>query len=208
MVAVTVDALLETLQRQFSIQRASQLEAASTLPSGDAALDTLLGGGWLRGHVNSLSGAPTSGATTLALRSVAAVQERGEIAVLIDAQGRLNPAYLAGCGVRLDDLLTVQPPLAGVWRLVADIARTPVVSLLLVAGKVPPLPVLLRSSRTAVLRLHAAAPVTVQLRRRGWQVQESGQICGVQSLARLTRHPYRVAGQTAALSIPLAVPPC
>lgn len=81
-----------------------------SLPTGQPALDVALRtGGWPRGALAQLDGPRGSGATSLALGSVAACQERGGIAAWIDAAGSFDPATATRLGVRLEWLLLVRP---------------------------------------------------------------------------------------------------
>jgi len=80
---------------------------AAILPTGFAALDRALGGGFPRGRIAELFG-PTSGKTTLALQIAAHVQSRGAVA-WIDADRTFDAAWAAKLGVALDRLPVVQP---------------------------------------------------------------------------------------------------
>jgi len=83
---------------------------APALSTGHAALDALLGrGGVPRGAITCLAGGPTSGATTLALRLIAAAQADGEVAVYLDAERALDAEYAVRQGVDLARLLMVWP---------------------------------------------------------------------------------------------------
>ena len=59
-------------------------------PTGVAALDALLGGGWPRGALTELRGARSSGRTAIVRAALAAVLAAGEAAALIDAGGTLD----------------------------------------------------------------------------------------------------------------------
>jgi hypothetical protein len=81
-----------------------------SLPTGQPELDAALRtGGWPRGALAQLDGPRGSGATSLALGSVAACQERGGIAAWVDAAGSFDPATATRLGVRLEWLLLVRP---------------------------------------------------------------------------------------------------
>src|ERR687892_342459 len=76
--------------------------ARPPVPTGHAALDEALGtGGWPHGSLASLDATPGSGATTLALGSLAACQERGGLVAWIDVDGTFDPAGAARLGVEL-----------------------------------------------------------------------------------------------------------
>jgi hypothetical protein len=73
-----------------------------------AALDDALRGGLPRGQLSELTGARSSGRTTLLLQLVAAATQRGEIAALVDTFDRLDVASATGAGILLDRLLWVR----------------------------------------------------------------------------------------------------
>jgi recombination protein RecA len=80
------------------------------IPTGAIALDVALGiGGLPRGRVVEIYGPESSGKTTVALHSVASVQQAGGIAAFIDAEHALDPVYAQKLGVNLDDLYVSQP---------------------------------------------------------------------------------------------------
>jgi recA bacterial DNA recombination protein len=105
--------LLDALQRRWgarALQRGVDLERRpSLLPSGCAALDTLLGGGLPRGALSEYLGTPTSGMTTLALQTLASAQRSGALGVFADLGETFDAAYAARCGVDLAALLVVRP---------------------------------------------------------------------------------------------------
>src|SRR5687768_13189739 len=53
-------------------------------PLDRADLDTALGGGLKRGHLSEITGAPSSGRTTLVTQALAAAAARGEAVALVD----------------------------------------------------------------------------------------------------------------------------
>ena len=71
----------------------------------NAALDT---GGFPRGAIVEIFG-PSCGKTTLALQTVARLQETGGEAGWIDADRTFDPSYAAGLGVALDRLPLARP---------------------------------------------------------------------------------------------------
>jgi recombination protein RecA len=80
------------------------------ISTGFTALDGALGtGGWPRGALALLDAPRGAGATSLAIRSLAAAQEAGGIVAWIDAAGCLDVAGLARMGVSLEWLLVVRP---------------------------------------------------------------------------------------------------
>src|SRR5262245_43324745 len=79
--------------------------------SGFQAIDRLIGGLPSQGTV-SLVGDPSSGTTTLALRSMAEAQAAGAIGAWLDLPGRFDPLEAAARGVDLRWLVVVRPLVA------------------------------------------------------------------------------------------------
>lgn len=82
--------------------------AGSVASTGFRAIDGLIGGLPSHGTV-SLVGDPSSGTTTLALRSMAAAQAAGAIGAWLDLPGRFDPLEAAARGVDLRWLVVVRP---------------------------------------------------------------------------------------------------
>lgn len=80
-----------------------------TVSSGSLSLDLALGGGMPQGRVIEIYGPESSGKTTLALHTIAAVQKKGGKAAFIDAEHALDPEYAAKIGVDVENLLISQP---------------------------------------------------------------------------------------------------
>jgi len=78
-------------------------------PTGDAALDAALGGGLRRGHLSEITGAPSTGRSSLAVTALAAAAHRGEAVALVDACDTFDPASAAARGLPLAQLLWVRP---------------------------------------------------------------------------------------------------
>ena len=86
------------------------LPTAAVLPTGAAGLDAALGtGGLPRGYMAEIFGPAACGKTTLALHMIAATQNAGGMAALIDAEHALDPVYCSTLGVDLETLLFSQP---------------------------------------------------------------------------------------------------
>jgi hypothetical protein len=99
-------ALRERLERDHREATAAAfvLGEEALVCTGLAALDAALGGGFPRGTIATLEGAPSSGRSTLAARLLAAATRRG-LGALIGVD--LFPPALAAAGVRLERLLVV-----------------------------------------------------------------------------------------------------
>jgi recombination protein RecA len=80
------------------------------IPTGFLELDRALGtAGWPRGSLALLDAPRGSGATSLALRSLAAAQQADGIVAWIDGPGCLDVAGAARLGLRLEWLLVAKP---------------------------------------------------------------------------------------------------
>lgn len=89
-------------------------QAPAHMATGFPALDASLGvGGIPRGRISELLGRPTSGMATVALRTLAQVQEQGGTAVYVDLERTFDPDYARRCGVNLSRLTLVHPYDAG-----------------------------------------------------------------------------------------------
>ncbi|MCI1892792.1 MAG: recombinase RecA, partial [Schleiferilactobacillus harbinensis] len=81
-----------------------------TISTGILSLDMALGiGGLPRGRMVEIYGPESSGKTTVALQTVAALQKAGGTAAYIDAENAMDPVYAQHLGVDIDQLLLSQP---------------------------------------------------------------------------------------------------
>jgi hypothetical protein len=85
-------------------------ERRARLPTGWAALDAMLGGGWPRGALSEIRGGRGQGRTTVLLASLAATLRAGHAVALVDFGGAFDPRAAARAGVALDRLLWVRAP--------------------------------------------------------------------------------------------------
>ena len=106
---MSVELLVTDIQQRFGYQmlrRAAELAPIrETLATGLTAVDELLDGGLLRGATHSISGAPTSGATSLLYQAVASVQAQGIAVVYLDMSGLFDPPNAAAAGIEIERLL-------------------------------------------------------------------------------------------------------
>jgi recombination protein RecA len=79
------------------------------LSTGFPQLDSVLGGGWPRGRIVEMFGPSSSGKTTLALQTIAHLQEQQGSAAWIDADHTFDPTYAAGLGVSIENVPVAQP---------------------------------------------------------------------------------------------------
>jgi hypothetical protein len=95
------------------------LRSPELVSCGVPEVDALLGGGLPLGAVVELSGAPSSGRTTVALSAIAEVTRQGHCCAYVDCCDALDPLSAAALGVELPRLLWVRP------REVAGTAPSP-----------------------------------------------------------------------------------
>lgn len=81
---------------------------AELLPSGVPEVDSLLGGGLPLGAITELTGAHSSGRTTLVLSVLAGITGQGDSCAYMDTSDNLDPASAAALGVDLRRLLWVR----------------------------------------------------------------------------------------------------
>ena len=111
-----------------ALRPASSLKPqAAHIPTGYAALDSLLKGGIPCGRIAEITGPPTSGMTTLAMKIIAQAQRQGRIGIYVDLAGVLDPDYAVQCGVQLEGLLIAKPldlsSAMDILQIVADAGR-------------------------------------------------------------------------------------
>lgn len=225
-----LEQVVAAVQKRWGANALRRLEQTTArtdgIPTGHAALDGLLGGGVRRGAITCLSGPPTSGKTTLALDVLACVQDGGEVTVVIDLTGALDPEYAEGRGIDLDRLLIAQPqpPALGL-----DIARDLVASggagLVVVdaskhLGTVKGLLRTVRQVSAAVRRspyalvcleddlnsrLAAQADIHLRVERQRWLMDASG-VTGCETRLTLVTSRFRPPGGAVVLPITLHEP--
>ncbi|HET7520298.1 MAG TPA: hypothetical protein VFK61_02040 [Candidatus Limnocylindria bacterium] len=192
-----------------------------SLPTGQPPLDVALGtGGWPSGALALLDAPLGTGATSLALGTLAACQAAGGVVAYLDTAHSLDPATASRLGVNLDWLLVVRPAdatealeLAG-WlaregridALVLDLAGAEpagslsrgldrLAGLLVRAGGVTLL--LAGAGREVAGRV---ASVRVALRRRAWLAVGSD-LVGQRVEATVTRQRWALAGASTELDL-------
>lgn len=74
-------------------------------PAGCPDLDAALGGGFRRGHLSEVTGAASSGRTTIVVQAMAAAAARGEAVAIVDACDTFDPASAAARGLDLSRVL-------------------------------------------------------------------------------------------------------
>ncbi len=104
-----VDALLRELGPQ--LRRGGLPEPSlPRFPTGVDEVDRLLGGGFPRGRLSEVSGAASSGRTSLALALLARASRAGEVCAVIDVADGFDPVAAEAAGVRLERVLWARAP--------------------------------------------------------------------------------------------------
>ncbi len=132
---VRLDAVIAALRDRYGphiIRRGADLAAWPMLDVGDGPpLSTgslgfdLITGGLPPGGITELAGLDGSGKGTLALAALAACQRDGGLALLIDADGAVDPDSLVTVGVDIERLLLSCPTTAAeAWDIALALCRT------------------------------------------------------------------------------------
>jgi recombination protein RecA len=115
----------ESERRRSILQRLARMESAPTqspaISTGFRALDDVLGGGLPRGSIVEWFGPAGSGKTTLAIQTIAHLQQTGMSAAWIDADHTFSPDYASALGLATEDFPVAQPQSA---EEALEIART------------------------------------------------------------------------------------
>jgi recombination protein RecA len=111
------DDLIAELDKQYSPGTVQLLGSTKRLnvetsSSGSMVVDSILGGGLVRGRVHEIYGPEASGKTSLALTAIANIQRNGGNAMFIDAEHALDPRYARVLGVDTDRLAIASPSYA------------------------------------------------------------------------------------------------
>ena len=110
-----LETTIAALQDRWGSKAVGRLPAGRTkaiphVPTGFPALDeALVIGGLPRGRISEISGIPSSGMATIALRIVASAQAQKSMAIYIDLEQNFDPGYAARCGLALEQLVLVRP---------------------------------------------------------------------------------------------------
>jgi recombination protein RecA len=104
----TLQAIHKRLGKE-AIAIGSKGSHTSYISTGFLNLDSALGGGLPRGRFCEVSGKPTSGATSVALQTMAQAQQAGDMVVYLDLSSTFDPSIASQFGVRVADMLLVRP---------------------------------------------------------------------------------------------------
>ena len=106
-------ALLKRCEKNFgagSVSFGTQgFQHVKRVSSGSINLDKILGGGWPEGRIFEIYGPESSGKTSIALLTVAAMQKQGKMCAYIDVEQALDPTWMAKLGVDIDNIILSQP---------------------------------------------------------------------------------------------------
>jgi len=224
-VSPSLASALETLRaRGLGLRRGSDPEpldhSRPSVPTGHPALDAALGtGGWPRGALALIDAPAGSGATTLALTTLAATQAAGGLTAWLDLDGTLDPAVAARLGVSLEWLLVARPrDPAEAIELAAWLGRSGLIDALVLDLGERSAPdrraldrlgsLLARSGSTSVLVLAPAGRalvgvvvgVRVALHRSAW-LAIGRDLVGQRIHATVERHRWALAGGSAELDL-------
>jgi len=224
-VSPSLASALETLRaRGLGLRWGSDPEpldhSRPSVPTGHPALDAALGtGGWPRGALALIDAPAGSGATTLALTTLAATQAAGGLTAWLDLDGTLDPAVAARLGVSLEWLLVARPrDPAEAIELTAWLGRSGLIDALVLDLGERSAPdrraldrlgsLLARSGSTSVLVLAPAgravagvvAGVRVALHRSAW-LAIGRDLVGQRIHATVERHRWALTGGSAELDL-------
>ena len=109
-VKTALEDLLKTRKLQAEAPPLRGQEPRPGVPIGIDLVDDLLLGGFPRGQLSEMQGAPSSGRTALALALAARVTGRGHLVAWVDPGDRLDPASASEAGADLARLFWLRGP--------------------------------------------------------------------------------------------------
>lgn len=217
-----LEGIAESLRARFGdhavIHKPSGTHLPPALSTGFPRLDRLLGAGGVPcGGISLFEGIPTSGATTLALRTLAGAA--GSPLAYFDLSCTFDPDYAARCGVDVPNLLVVRPPDLPIaleaFVSLAEALRAAVFDLSLL----PPLPtperalwrrlvhMVSRSSCALILLEAGNAPFVrddagLWLRvRHGHWLRRRQEVRGLRAEVEIIRDPFGAPGKRVGLTL-------
>ncbi len=112
-----LDILISSFDKEYGkgtvkILGGDEVAEVPRLSSGIPSLDIAMGGGYPRGKITELFGAPSSGKTTITLHAIAEAQKTGGIVAFIDAEHASDLNYFKALGINIEDLIFHQPDTA------------------------------------------------------------------------------------------------
>ncbi len=207
-----------------AIKKASAAQSRELLSTGFSALDTLLGGGVVRGGLTEIVGKPTSGMTTLALTLATSAQKAGDGVVYLDLASAFDPDSATHYGVNLAEIMLIRDEFDTLVELLYDIVATGIPGMVIfnslprissqqqallgqVMNRVAPI---LTQSRCAVVLLTLASPSHSSVSQYAalrlytaferWLMAD-GQIQGYQTVVTVLKHKGGNEGRKVPLRI-------
>lgn len=107
-----LDRLLTSLEKNYNVQKASEIKREEPIRTGVFPLDYVLSGGIYQGeggHRIEFFGAESSGKTTFALHIIKKYQELGKTCVFLDAENSYDTTWAEIIGVDNDNLIVIHP---------------------------------------------------------------------------------------------------
>jgi recombination protein RecA len=114
-----LESLLRTRKLDHTLAAAIRpLEAdpCCQVPTGLAALDARLGGGFPRGHISEIAGARSSGRLAVAVSAMMGATARGEAVALIDPLDMFDPVSASAGGIDFRRVLWIRGDAVGAAR--------------------------------------------------------------------------------------------
>jgi len=107
-----LESLLQARKLDSTLTNAATRAEMSTRahPTGMAALDEALGGGWRQGEISEIVGRRSTGRTSLLVATLAEATRRGAIVGLVDAFDRFDPFSASRSGLDLRRVLWIRGP--------------------------------------------------------------------------------------------------
>jgi len=105
-----LESILQTRKLDNTVLNPAAPAPANVLPTGVAAIDHALGGGWPCGEVSELFGARSTGRTAVLTATLAHAVRGGAIVSLVDTFDRFDPIGAASAGLDLERLLWIRGP--------------------------------------------------------------------------------------------------
>lgn len=107
-----LNSLLNDLEKNYSVQKASNIEVEPKVRTGIYGLDYVLSGGISQaygGHKIEFYGGESSGKTTFALHVIKEYQKLGKTCVFINAENSYDPDWAEIIGLNNENLIVVKP---------------------------------------------------------------------------------------------------
>ncbi len=212
---MNIETLIADVQHRFghqALKRASNMIIErETLSTGIATLDAMLEGGLLKGATHSLSGKPTSGATSLVYQIVASIQKQKIPVVYLDMANLFDVPNAVSMGIQTEDLLLAQSvSLKNTLFLIQTLAKHRIPCLLVVdTPDLLPLTQVKSALRKGLITLITLSTkplldmqVSLQCQHKSWRF-EGEDVVSFTSDVRLCHHPFLSSGQ---IELSFAVP--